>query len=179
MKLVHIRRLVCATVIATGCEKSRPAIRSLAYNGWSTSMSVDDARQLARRETGGEMTCGREAVGVAIQCLANSPDLPPARRVHVFFTSDTSKVVSWQTIQVLPATASVDSLRRVFSTAWGPADTSQVQYPGRERDASDGLYLGRWANGGDSARVILFDSDSIKTLAVYVERIGQVKYSRP
>ena len=167
--------IACTAIAATACKGASE--QRLEYKGWNTAMSVDDARRLALRETDRELSCGREPVDVGVECLANSKDLPPSSRVRVVFTSDTSKVVSVRNAYQLPSTVSVDSLRRAFSSAWGRGDTSQVQYPGRERDPQDGLYLGRWARNGDSARVIVFDSEGGKSLHVSLERIGQVKYS--
>jgi hypothetical protein len=175
MRLLRSIPLGCIVISAAACKGASE--QRLEYRGWNTAMNVDDARRLALRETGSEMSCVREPVDVGIDCLANSKDLPPSRRVRVFFTSDTSKVVSLETASQMPSTVSVDSLRRAFSSAWGPGDTSQVQYPGRERDAQDGLYLGRWARNGDSARVIVFDYEGAKWLHVSLGRIGQVKYS--
>lgn|GEM_PF-993786 len=160
-------RLLCAATLLPALMGAQGQQRPLSYHGWALGISLDSATKLTEAQIARPLVC----VGMDTQTMFCQTD-HGARYASLYFSPMPRRLEEISLLMPIDRHASRDSLKKWFTTRWGPPIPREVigrksTSTGRAEPRTD--VIGDWARDGMVFGMAAIASvDTARTLSVSI-----------
>jgi hypothetical protein len=165
-------RLLCAATLLPALMGAQGQQRPLSYHGWALGISLDSATKLTEAQIARPLVC----VGMDTQTMFCQTD-HGARYASLYFSPMPRRLEEISLLMPIDRHASRDSLKKSFTTQWGPplpreVIAKQPSATGRVKFQTD--VIGSWAREGMVFGMAAISTvDTALTLGVSIQSLNR------
>jgi hypothetical protein len=159
-------RLMCAAALAPAFMAAQGQQRPLSYHGWALGISFDSATKLTEAQIARPLVC----VGMDTKTMFCQTD-PGGRNASLYFSPMPRRLEEIRLSFPVDRRFSRDSLKRFFTTQWGPPIPREVigKQPSTTGRILETEVIGSWAREGMVfGGAYISSMDSARTLSVSI-----------